>query len=499
MVSAAIVLIAVTNFCIMRILGNGSESARDLASAIWPFALPSSVAVILIMSTLYHTLQDLMKELEFAQLATLELAQRDVLTGLANRQVFDQKVSEAIARYARSGEKFCLLMIDLDNFKRVNDLLGHHSGDIILKEAANRLSSLVREIDTVARFGGDEFLILQTNVKSLADAQRLCSRITRRLEDPYMLGEREISLPGTIGAAFASDDFECATDYARAADVALYVAKGSGKNCSHFFTRELDAQLQRRGELENDLRIALHDGEGLSVQFQPQLHSSGEVVGVEALFRWHHPRFGDIDALEAVSIAEDCGMIQKLGEYVIRKAAQVALRWPSLSVAVNISPAQFSRDEKIADRLRNIVVSEGVRPSQFELEITERLFMDEYTRCEKQMEQLRKFGFRLALDDFGTGYSSLSYLRRFKVDRLKLDRTFASNSKLQESIAILRAAVLLAHSLGLEVVAEGIETKLQEAIALEAGCDVLQGHRYAMPMTVDRLASYLLERKSTAA
>lgn len=499
MVSAAVVLIVVTNYCILRILGNSSQSAPELVSTIWPFALPSSIAVILIMSTLYHTLQGLMKELEGAKLSALDLAQRDVLTGLPNRMLLHERVEQAIARRVRSGEKFCVLMIDLDDFKRVNDVMGHQSGDRLLKEAAARLQGLVRKTDTVARFGGDEFVILQTNISGMAAARRLCSRIARRLEETYQLGDREIRLPGSIGAAFVTDYFECASDYIRAADVALYAAKGGGKNCFQFFTHDLDAKLRRRDRLEKDLRDALLSEQGTNLQFQPQLDSRGEVVGVEALFRWHHDEFGDIDASEAISIAEDCGLIQTLGERVIRQASSVARRWRWLSVAVNVSPAQFSADENFAERLHKLVVEEGVDPGQIELEITEQLFMDEYANCKDQMERLREYGFRLALDDFGTGYSSLSYLRCFKVDRLKLDRSFASNAELQESVAILRAAVLLAHSLGLEVIAEGIETDLQEAAALEAGCDVLQGHRYARPMPIDQLEAYLHERQSAAA
>lgn len=499
MVSAAVVLVVVTNFCILQILGRSSQSASELVWTIWPIALPTSVAVILIMSTLYHTLQELMDELEGRRLEALEQAQHDALTGVANKRLLQERVEQAIARYRRSGERFCVLMIDLDDFKRVNDLLGHQVGDVLLRDAATRLESLVRETDTVARFGGDEFLVLQTNVKSPADVRRLCSRIGRRLQDAYVHGEREIRLPASIGAAVATNRFESASDYVRAADVALYAAKATGKNCYHFFSDDLDAQLRRNDRLAKDLKIALETGDGIVVQFQPQLDARGQVVGAEALFRWKHRELGDVGALEAISIAEQSGSIQTLGERVVREAARVALRWPWLSVAVNVSPAQFTRDGKLPERLRRVIEEEGVSPSQIELEITEQLFMEEQARCEEQMQRLRESGFRLALDDFGTGYSSLSYLRRFKVDRLKLDRSFLLEAESQESVAIIRAAVLLAHSLGLEVVAEGIETELQQAVALEAGCDLLQGHLYAAPMTVDEFTAYLKKERRVAA
>lgn len=499
MVSAAVVLIAVTNFCILQILGKSTHSASELMWAVWPLALPSSVAVILTMSTLYHTVQELMEELELSRGEAAREAQHDPLTGLANKRLLQERVNQAIARFGRSGERFSVLMIDLDDFKRVNDLLGHQVGDVLLKEAATRLESVVRETDTVARFGGDEFLVLQTDVKSRADVRRLCSRVTEVLLAKYMLGEREVRLPASIGVALASDRFESAHDYLRAADVALYSAKGSGRNCYRFFSDDLDSQLRRTDKLEKDLKVALATGDGIAVQFQPQLDTTGAVIGAEALFRWSHDEFGDIAALEAISIAEECGLIQALGEQVMRHAARAALRWPWLSVAVNVSPAQFSRDGNLAETLRRIVKEEGIRPSQIELEITEQLFMDPRSDCEKELARLREYGFRLALDDFGTGYSSLSYLRRFKVDRLKLDRSFALEAELQESVAIIRAAVVLAHSLGLEVVAEGIETDIQEAVALEAGCDVLQGHRYGAPMTADQLGTYLQQSKSAAA
>lgn len=499
MVSAAIVLVVVTNFCIVQILGRPGQATSDLLWTILPLALPSSVAVILIMSTLYHTLGEVMEELEHRRLEAIKLAQYDALTGLANKRLLDERVEQAIARYRRTGERFSLLMIDLDDFKRVNDLLGHQAGDVLLKEAAGRLESLVRETDTVARFGGDEFLVLQSDINSRGDVRRLCTRIAEEMQRPYLMAERESRLPVSIGAVLATDDLREGSDYIRAADVALYAAKANGRNCFQFFTEELDAELRRRDVLENDLRDALLSGRGLAVHFQPQIDARGNVVGAEALFRWTHGDLGKIAALEAISIAEECGLIEPLGEYVMCEAARFARRWPELSVAVNVSPAQFSKAGNLPENLREIVEREAVQPGQIEVEITEQLFMQEHTRCGEQMERLRKYGFRLALDDFGTGYSSLSYLRRFKVDRLKLDRSFASEAELHESVAVVRAAVNLAHSLGLEVVAEGIETDIQEAVALEAGCDVLQGNRYGSPMLADDFSEYLKGRRLAAA
>ena len=498
MVSAAIVLIVVTNYLILHIAGRPGASASELVWLLLPIALPSSIAVILIMSSLYHALREVMGELEQGRLEALNQAQHDALTGLANKRLLEDRVEQAIARSKR-GESFAVLMLDLDDFKRVNDLLGHQAGDLLLKEAAARLTRLVRETDTVARFGGDEFLILQTEVERPEDVHRLCARINEHMQQPYRVGDRDVRLPVTVGAVLATDRLGDGADYVRAADMALYAAKAGGKNCFRFFSQEMDALLQRRDRLETDLKQALETGEGLEVHFQPQLDGSGRVAGAEALFRWHHSELGDIPAVEAIGLAEDCRLIDVLGERVLREAARFAKAWPSLSVAVNISPAQFLRSSDLAAELGRIVTEEGVRPSQIELEITERLLVREEDGCEGQIARLRKLGFGIALDDFGTGYSSLSYLRRFKVDRLKLDRTFALNAEINESVAIVRAAVGLAHSLGLEVVAEGIETPLQERVAFEAGCDAVQGHLYAPPMTAEMFEQYLQSRSIAAA
>lgn len=499
MVSAAVVLIVVTNYCIIEILRRPGQNASELLPSIWSIALPTSVAVILIMSTLYHTLQEVMEELECRRLEATDAAEHDTLTGLANKRLLEQRLEQAIARYRRTGERFSLLMLDLDYFKRVNDVHGHQTGDELLKEAAARLKALVRETDTVARFGGDEFLFLQTNVTNPADVRRLCARINHEMQTPFALSEHAACLAASIGGVIASDLLTSAADYVRAADMALYAAKGGGRNCCRFFTEELDSQLRRRDKLETDLRYALDTGEGLSVKFQPQVDGQGQVFGAEALLRWNHVELGEIPATEAVGIAEESNLIRALGEYVFREAACFARRWPYLSVAVNISPIQFAKTESFPEELRNLVKDEGLETSQFELEITEQLFMREDGGYDEQVKQLRSHGFRVALDDFGTGYSSLNYLRRFKVDRLKLDRSFACDVELNKSVALVRAAVTLAHSLGLDVIAEGIETELQESVALEAGCDGLQGNRYGVPMTVEEFAIFLEQRGLAAA
>jgi EAL domain-containing protein (putative c-di-GMP-specific phosphodiesterase class I) len=288
-------------------------------------------------------------------------------------------------------------------------------------------------------------------------------------------------------------------EFLRRADIALYRAKSEGRNCFRFFSPEMDIDLQRRAIIEDDLRRALSSGAGLDVHYQPQISAEGSVMGAEALLRWDHATLGGLHPAEVIPIAEEAGLIGQLGEFVFREACRAALRWPDLFVSVNVSPVQVARTPALPQRFKRIADEEGVSCCQLELEITENLFIEQGQNCEKLIETLRSRGFRIALDDFGTGYSSLSYLRRFRVDKIKLDKSFADDQSVEENVAIIRAAVSLAHALGLTVVAEGIETRQQEQIALEAGCDGLQGFRYAAAMRADQMDEYLNSADRVAA
>jgi diguanylate cyclase (GGDEF)-like protein len=498
MVSAAVAIIAVTNYCIFQLLRAGG-SAEHVFATLWPMALPATLTVILVMPALYHTLIELFDELEQRRGELIDKAERDTLTGVASRELFSERLSQALARFQRTREKFAVIMLDLDHFKRVNDLHGHQSGDELLRQVADRLSGQLRATDTVARFGGDEFLILQTGVPKPSEVRRLCKRVCASLQIPYVIGALHLRISTSVGAVISSEQLASADEYVRAADVALYEAKRSGRARFRFFSEELDEQLRRRDRLERDLRRALQGGAGVAVHFQPQIGANQEVTGAEALFRWTHPELGDIPACEVIDIAEESDLITLLGDFVFRQAAGFARQFPELSVAVNLSPAQFSRSEDLATKLRDLARREGVAPSQFEFEITERLFMESGNGPHSQIESLRDLGFRVALDDFGTGYSSLSYLRRFKVDRLKLDKSFIAEADFDENIALIRAAVGLAHMLGLEGIAEGVETEAQESIALESGCDQLQGHRYGAPMPIEQFEAFIRAAMKDAA
>ena len=496
-VSAAIATLIMTNFATVTIVRDGMDSGIDLFRAIWPISLTSALAIVLVMSFLYRSLVDLVKELEEREAAAQHLALHDQLTSLANRALLEDRLGQALTRYRRTGEQVALLMLDLDRFKQVNDTLGHNAGDKLVQEVGERLRSLVRETDTVARIGGDEFAIVQISPKGEADIRRLCERIISVIRQPFLIGDREARVGVSIGAVFASREVSEASELLRKADITMYRAKAAGRDCFRLFTEAMDADVQRRDKIESSLRAELRDGTGLRLHFQPVIGSKGGVVGLEGLLRWHHPTLGQITPSEIIPIAEECGVIDEIGLIVFREACRTARRWPALSIAVNLSPGQF-RTAAFPSTLRRIAHEEGVEPHQIELEITESLFIEHGSICAQAMQELRNDGFRIALDDFGTGYSSLSCLRSFQVDKIKLDRSFIDLAARDQSVAIIRAAVTLGHAMQLDVVAEGISCADEEQIALEAGCDALQGYLYAAAMPPEEIEGFLASHEVAA-
>ncbi|WP_162806517.1 putative bifunctional diguanylate cyclase/phosphodiesterase [Sphingosinicella terrae] len=479
-----------TNFATVSIVREGTISGIELFRAIWPISLTSAVAIVLVMSFLYRSLVELVMELEAREAAAQHLALHDQLTSLANRALLEDRLGQALNRYRRTGEQVALLMLDLDRFKQVNDTLGHNAGDKLVQEVGERLRSLVRETDTVARIGGDEFAIVQIGPKGEADIRRLCERIIAIIREPFVIGDREARVGVSIGAVFASRDVSEASELLRKADITMYRAKAAGRDCFRIFTEAMDADVQRRDRIESSLRAELRDGDGLQLYFQPLIGKAGTVVGLEGLLRWHHPTLGQIAPAEVIPIAEECALIDEIGLILFRKACAAARRWPHLSVAVNLSPGQF-RTAAFPSTLRRIADEEGVEPRQIELEITETLFIEHGSICAQMMTELRRDGFKVTLDDFGTGYSSLSSLRSFEVDKIKLDRSFIDVASRDQSVAIIRAAVTLGHAMNLDVVAEGISTIEEEQIAVEAGCDALQGYLYAPAMPEDEIDTFL--------
>ncbi len=489
LVSASVATIVVANFYTVWVLAAAGAHVMHLFQSIWPLVLTTTVIIVLVMSSLHGALQSILMEMdETAQLA-ISRGMYDPLTGLANRVLLADRLTQAIERRRRTGDNFALLMFDLDHFKKVNDVLGHQAGDELLKSVATRVTALTRETDTVARLGGDEFVLVQSNISTVKDAQALCRRIFDSLGEPILISGREVNVGASIGAIFGGQTNGDASEYMRLADIALYRAKDGGRSTFRFFTDEMDAQVHRRVNIEQALRKILPTGTGLEVHYQPQIDVQGRVTGLEALLRWNHPEYGCLEPSEVIPIAEEVGLINELGCFVFKHACETAARFPHLSVAVNISALQFAKQIQLADTLKQIAARAGVSCAQMEIEITENAFVERGQECERQINALRACGFRIALDDFGTGYSSLSYLRRFSVEKIKLDKSFANYGDLQNSVALIRAVVVLAHTLGLQVVVEGIESAEQEQVALEAGCDGFQGYRYGRAVPAEELTN----------
>ncbi|MBM1172790.1 putative bifunctional diguanylate cyclase/phosphodiesterase [Microvirga arabica] len=465
---------------------------------IGPAGALFSVLILVLMGLLLgwlaramSALQTMVVELRASEAQAQHLAFHDVLTGLPNRALFDDRLDQALARTQR-GEKISVLMLDLDRFKHVNDTLGHHAGDSLIRELAGRLTKLLRSSDTVARLGGDEFAIVQTGIAGDEDIDALCTRILAAVREPFDILDHQAFVGVSIGIAVAPDAGSERVEIMRKADIALYRAKAEGRGCYRLFTAEMDETVKVRGTIEEELRVALMSGEGLEVAYQPQVAGAGKpIVGLEALVRWRHPTRGVILPDQFIPVAEQTGLISQLGEWVLREACATSRHWPNLFISVNLSPVQF-RIDGFAERVMEVVRETGVDPRRIELEITEGVLLDDGGQTAQTLRKLRAAGFRIALDDFGTGYSSLGYLHRYEVDKIKIDRSFVSSLGREDSAgAIISAIVALGQAMNLTVTAEGVETREQEHFLRSAGCDELQGYRYFRALTREQVARLL--------
>ncbi|HET7887178.1 MAG TPA: EAL domain-containing protein [Bradyrhizobium sp.] len=416
------------------------------------------------------------------------LACHDALTDLPNRAALDEYMSGALERAIEEDRQFAVLCLDLDRFKQINDLFGHSMGDAVLCEVSRRLQTAAQGA-FVARIGGDEFIAICEQGPMPSSAELLASRFQSTLEDEIHVGEHSFELGLSVGMAVYPRDGDDIRSLFANADAALYRAKHDGRGAIRFFTAAMDQQLRDRRTLERDLKSAIANGE-LSLEYQPQQHADGRIVGFEALARWHHPERGSISPAEFIPVAEESGLIVELGEWVLREACQEAASWhPSLQVAVNVSAIQFRRTalERI---VQSVIVETRIAPNRLELEITEGVLIEDVGRAQQTLNELKALGVRLALDDFGTGYSSLSYLQSFPLDRIKIDRTFISNlGRTERSLAIVRAVIGLAHGLGVPVLAEGVETNSQMAVVMREGCDEVQGYLIGKPKPIQAYAA----------
>ena len=420
------------------------------------------------------------------------LAHHDTLTDLPNRALLHERVRQQIAQSRRSERRFALHLFDLDRFKSINDVLGHHVGDQLLREVADRLRKTLRETDTVARLGGDEFAILQANVAGLDDTVELARRIREALSVPFRCDGEEISTSASIGIALYPDNGLDVEDLLKNADLAMYRAKADGRDGFRIFAVDMDASARAITVLESDLRRALAREE-LELHFQPQVSlATGRIIGAEALVRWRRENGELVAPGEFLPCAEETGLIVPLNNWVLREACAQAASWPRfglppLRIAVNLSGVQFRKSDVCALVLETLEET-GLEPSRLELELTETILLQDTGSVVKQLETLRERGVTFSIDDFGTGYSSLAYVKHFPVDRLKIDKSFIANLKSDANdAAIVRAIVSLGHNLGLEVIAEGVETAAQVAHLRAEGCDEVQGFYFGRPMRVDTL------------
>lgn len=440
----------------------------------------------------------------FGQLGTKnaqlqQMAFYDQLTGLPNRALFIDLVQREMLQAHRNQQQFGIFFIDLDRFKAVNDSMGHAAGDELLIEVARRLRDTLREVDVVCRQSGDEFLVMVSDIDHWESLGEMAERILRVVEDPVQLANTTVRVSASIGIALFPEDAQDFETLVKHADIAVYQAKTLGRARYSFFHSELNFRLQASLELEQQLAHAIAHGE-LVLYYQPQVDAkTGRMVAVEALVRWQHPTRGLLLPGQFIGLAEESGKIAEMGVWTLREACRQLADWKARGIqvgnmAVNVSALEF-RDHRLLDSLQAALDASGIEPNELEIEITESVLMAETETSQRIIERLRQLGVGIAIDDFGTGYSSLAYLKRLRPNQLKIDRSFVNDADVDsDSRAIVRGVVGLAEALGLNVVAEGVETVEQQAFLRESGCHTLQGYYIARPLAVEALEAWMANR-----
>lgn len=423
-------------------------------------------------------------------------ASHDTLTGLANRHLLNDRIDQAIARAKRHQQSVGVMLLDLDHFKHINDAYGHSAGDTLLKDIAQRLQRCVRETDTVSRLGGDEFVIVLSDLPQADDVDVVAEKIFTALAHPILVCEQDAFVTASIGISLYPRDGEEGEILLRNADIAMYRVKEYGRNAVRQFTPEMGTSAIGRLDMAGALRRGLERNEFI-LHYQPKVDlESGRIVGCEALVRWQHPKIGLVHPIEFIHLAEETGLIIQLGEWVLLEACRQQVAWmkaglPAMKMAINLSARQF-RDETIVERISSIIHHSGIQAQYLTLELTESMVMQDVSNAQVVLRSLKCLGVAISLDDFGTGYSSLSYLRRFPIDELKIDRSFILDIHTNtDDAAIATAVVAMAHSLGLRVVAEGVEELGQANILKQLHCDEVQGYMYSRPLAAEQFATWL--------
>ncbi|HEY9012578.1 MAG TPA: bifunctional diguanylate cyclase/phosphodiesterase [Devosia sp.] len=479
-----------------------SESGRIMGFYTWwpyrpavqllretaPATVGAAVLVGLVVFALMRRLRRTSAQLEVSERRAKYLAFHDALAAIPNRALFEDRLERALASRRRTRAPLVLHFIDVDRFKHVNDTLGHAAGDELIRQTAQRLRVLVSDADTVARIGGDEFAILQVDVRDVEEALQLSARIVEELGRPFELDGHCAQVGASVGLAMADGPDINAEDLMRHADLALYEAKANGRGRYQLFAGELDTAVKERRALELELRTALVDGTGLELVYQPIFDTHGaELLGAEALVRWTSPTRGRLAPDMFISLAEERGLIDQLGLWVLRNACAYASSASVPWVAVNVSPIQF-RGEHFADQVLEVLRETGLPAARLELEITEGLLLQNAPNVQQALRKLRAAGLRIALDDFGTGYSSISYLRTYGVDKLKIDRSYIGQLGQDAEVDhIVRCIIELARAMNMKVTAEGVETERQQILLHHMACDQLQGYLLSRPVTAELL------------
>ncbi|MGZ8229075.1 MAG: putative bifunctional diguanylate cyclase/phosphodiesterase [Burkholderiales bacterium] len=488
---------AVFRFNVLHPIQKLIAASREVGRGQYPVVEVKSTDELGLLARAYNAMAE---EVKREQAKLHRQANFDALTGLPNRMMAFERLTLEISRARRSGQRFAVMFIDLDNFKDVNDSLGHAAGDQLLVAVGARVQACLREADSAARLGGDEFLVLLPDVAHEVDIERIADRLLQAVAEPQELRGHKVAVKCSIGIALYPDNGETVEALMANVDNAMYQAKANQSGSALFFTEEMNIRLRERMQMEQDLNAAAELGQ-LSLHFQPIVSTACERPrGAEVLLRWNHPERGLISPADFIPVAEATGQIVEIGDWVLEEACRYWAEWRKGGIdpgflAINISGVQFRK--RFAKRLGDLMATYGVPPQALELEITERVLLDDHEQVADELSSLRALGVRLSLDDFGTGYSALSYLKRFRFDLLKIDQSFVAGlPDNPDDVSVIKAILAMAKGLDLKVVAEGVENHAQLSFLVKQGCEFAQGYLFARPMDEETYRSYLKSRQS---